>query len=80
MIERVAMAIDADGVKAGLADEHSAEAWRLYTQRFARVAIKAMREPTEAMLDAVWEPDNPCSMASWKGMIDTALMEDGGKP
>jgi len=53
MIERVAWAIEAeiDTVEMVMADPLTVR--RLRAARITRVAIKAMQEPTEAMLDAV---------------------------
>lgn len=47
-------------------------------RRAARAAIEAMREPTEAMLDAACQADgsrrpNPEALIHWQAMIDTAL-------
>ena len=71
MIQRVARALAQLEGHENLPTLQSA-----YEQR-ARVAIEAMREPTEAMLDAgprslggCW-PDDPC----WSRMISAALEE-----
>jgi len=67
MIERVAKAIyEAMDLSDGL-DGTAAKT-------YARAAIEAMREPTEAMLNASyltsWDADEV-----WKDMIDAALQE-----
>ena len=66
MIERVAKALcvadgfDPDGLiayaKAGRPE--AVEDWKQY-QRRARAAIKAMREPTRAMMDCLYDEDWP---------------------
>jgi hypothetical protein len=73
MIERVASAIvkDLDADNVPFAEEASL--------RYARMAIEAMREPTEAMMgacDAAY-PDASVKQAyrSWHVMIDAALAE-----
>jgi hypothetical protein len=51
----------------------------------ARAAIKAMKEPTEAMIQAAIlqlnKPDvrtfRAAALAAWAAMIDTALLEKG---
>lgn len=53
---------------------HAQAFWR----RYARRAIEAMREPSDAMLDAGWEhTGDPCwkhNVAdAWRVMIDEAL-------
>lgn len=54
----------------------------------ARAAIEAMREPTEAMVEAgdqvcidIWPlgPPTANSEDGWRAMIDTALSEDKGR-
>ncbi len=74
MIERVAEAIEALGYANG----------RTVMLEIARVAIAAMREPTETMLKAgnedgawLWDTDNALdgsdAMLIWRAMIDEAL-------
>ena len=48
-----------------------------YYQRMARAAIEAMREPTEAMLDAGvnFRERNARTEQIWQAMIDAALKE-----
>ena len=48
-----------------------------YYQRMARAAIEAMREPTEAMLDAGvnFRERNARTEQIWQAMIDAALSE-----
>jgi hypothetical protein len=41
--------------------------------RFARVAIEAMREPTEAMIAAALRNNHPRDVETWRTMIDAAL-------
>ena len=45
-----------------------------YYQRMARTAIEAMREPTEAMIDAAPISDEEAAEI-WPAMIDEALKE-----
>lgn len=40
---------------------------------FARVAIKAMREPTDAMIEAGWNFPGSQPDDHWQAMIDEAL-------
>jgi hypothetical protein len=66
MVERVARAI------------YAAECWDTATPGFyqhaARAAIAAMREPTDEMVDAAWEPSvPPGNVAIWQAMIDAAM-------
>lgn len=83
MIERVARAI------AGKLDDNTP--WKECGQGFretcillARAAIEAMREPTEAMLDAYsltsmsWN-DEAVAKSVWYPMIDAALKEHEGE-
>lgn len=66
MIERIAKAIIKEG---GFLENRETMG---FAQRYARAAIEAMREPTEAMLQANgddWHEGD----ASWRRMIDAAL-------
>jgi hypothetical protein len=65
MIERVAAAID------GLIREPCT----LTCGQIARVAIEAMREPTEAMKKAACDQYDPLGYRVWPWMIDAALKE-----
>lgn len=67
MVERVARAL------AKLSDDlgYDEGKWR-YCEQDARAAIGAMREPTEAMLEANIAM-YPFSAVAWRGMIDAAL-------
>ena len=68
MIERVARALLVADRSAITPD---------YYQRMARAAIEAMREPTEAMLDAGvnFRERNARTEQIWQAMIDAALKE-----
>ena len=68
MIERVARALLVADRSAITPD---------YYQRMARAAIEAMREPTEAMLDAGvnFRERNARTEQIWQAMIDEALKE-----
>ena len=78
MVERVARAlIDADSTMEGYHESHI-EAKRKY----ACAAIKAMRDPTQVMLDAARDafshpggqpPGNADATKCWQAMIDGAL-------
>jgi len=77
MIERMAQAmLESDAVKyqANPADYH----WTAY-ENTARAAIKAMQEPTEAMLKAAEysyvKPGAPSTWIIWRAMVDAALNE-----
>lgn len=55
-------------------DRFEQEKWRIS----AHAAIKAMREPTEAMVEAIWaETADPCwtenAVKAWQAGIDEAL-------
>lgn len=71
MIERVARAI-----AKGEYGENVDDVWHTCIDD-ARAAIEAMREPTEAMLDAGYgaEPTGAALVAPWEAMIDAALAE-----
>ena len=79
MVERVARAIRAE--IAGLVFDRSidgdgADGVGMYAD-IARAAIEAMREPTQAMLDAADGPwsddDRPALIDEYRSMIDAAL-------
>jgi hypothetical protein len=42
---------------------------------YARAAVKAMREPTPAMVKAGWEMGGSPRADIWRAMIDAALAE-----
>ena len=45
-----------------------------FHQILARAALEAMREPTEAMLDAAWyKAQSPSAQEAWRVMINEAL-------
>jgi hypothetical protein len=46
--------------------------WTIYKPE-AFAAIKAMRQPTEAMLDAEITSSHPSRKEVWRGMIEAAL-------
>ena len=82
MVEKVAQAI-ADNINAALPDGVEIDA-----HYAARAAIEAMKEPTEAMLNAVADEEDkrgiPNSVIdaliaeeAWPLMIDAALKEEG---
>jgi hypothetical protein len=80
MVERVAKAI--------LADKHPDLPWEIASELcrndflgHARAAIEALREPTEAMREAVSDPAHQMFSHGhiidvWNHMIDAALKED----
>lgn len=77
MIERVACALFTAG--------HPDAEWSACRARFkwltlARTAIQAMRDPTQAMLDATGELGVPDRVYReyWQSMINAALDEKGG--
>jgi hypothetical protein len=85
MVERIARAlcIDAHGsslspdaiLTCGPAREVGQPAWKFFEDR-ARVAIAAMREPTEAMRNAFAQhrfARAPTARELWQTMIDAAL-------
>jgi hypothetical protein len=87
MVERVALAIATlsgdSAMKHNLAEINQSdqfEAWRAmypvkvteHDRELARAAIKAMREPTTAMLDTS-DRLRTYAEAEWQGMIDAAL-------
>lgn len=72
MIERVARAICA--TMSGTGDDHQ---WEMFVDE-ARAAIEAMREPTQAMRDAMnddidWDGD---AVRAYVAGIDAALTEE----
>ena len=67
MIERVAVAIIEAAEKGA----------RGKPREIARAAIEAMREPTEAMIDAADPFELPREI--WPAMIDAALSERSGQ-
>lgn len=91
LIERVARAMHAKWFEIRPGDfgqaawEEMPESWRHETMEFARAAIEAMREPTEAMLNAKYGPENYERVSGWldsldaetvwQAMIDVALEE-----
>lgn len=69
MIERVARALF---IEYGHEPEEWCEAHRVHYIAVARAAIAAMREPTEAMVDASGMGSQLTS-GMWSAMIDAAL-------
>ena len=73
------------GVPASIANGRTLEAFRDQSDKtrarwfkFARAAIEAMREPTQAMIDSCG--DGECSKwapGAWAAYIDAALREEG---
>jgi hypothetical protein len=61
MVDRVAKAIDGRWNQGAMT-----------SKELARVAIAAMREPTEEMLAAAYDPSDPL-IDTWQAMIDTAI-------
>jgi hypothetical protein len=78
MIDRVALAIYRDNAYTGSSVDWTDEQWDEVDERIckqiARVAIAAMREPTEAMKAAGREHVFVCS-DSWRAMIDASLFK-----
>lgn len=74
MVERVARAMYAhDSYKEGEpAWEDHSEQFRVVQRARARVAIEAMREPTEEMYQAGWGRGGTPDVI-WPAMIDAAL-------
>jgi len=52
--------------------EHTMDIW---LEAFAQEAIKALREPTEAMVAAAGRYNHPRDIETWQTMIDEALKE-----
>jgi hypothetical protein len=78
MVERVARAIAAAGTIVDW-DEMSVACQEQFTKE-ARAAIEAMREPTEAMVDAAWASWEDVEgskgfVGAWQAMIDEALKQ-----
>jgi len=76
MIERVARALARQYYKYHFDRDHDGD-WEDWTGP-ARAAIEAMREPTEAMTDLIWqETADPCwrenAIKAWQAGIDEAL-------
>jgi hypothetical protein len=69
LVKRVARAIAkaANPMPWDMLDEDAVRSYHLQ----ARAAIAAMREPTEAMIEAV--PDVMTASEAWQAMIDAAL-------
>ena len=64
MIERVALAICGDDNPANILAIHRTRAVE---------AIKAMREPTQQMIDAGWNAKGDQPQTHWQAMIDSIL-------
>lgn len=88
MIERVARALaPLAWATLGLSDTLANQATRTASLRRARAAIKAMREPTEAMrqcgvhgqwsgvIEGIPEDERDAATSLWQAMIDAALAE-----
>lgn len=73
MIERVGEALRKECLEVFGSTWSNDVAWR-----FARTAIKAMREPTEAMKGATYMRDWE-ALEIWQAMVDAALKEHEGK-
>ena len=94
MVERVARAVAAADWRAEIDEASEPERWleaaiaydltndngRFRYDEIARAAIEAMREPTEAMIDAGYavgySPDPLPTDLVWRAMIDAALPND----
>ena len=79
LIEKVAKAIFEHGYVGDWPPKHEVDLNMdaNYFRSVARVAIEAMREPTDAMHDAGWnsgQPNRPPKYM-WHDMIDAALNE-----
>lgn len=70
MVERVARAMFAD-TNEGPWESERYDNHHIYLSN-ARAAIKAMREPTEAMMHVAWA----IADGEWQAMIDAALEAD----
>jgi hypothetical protein len=64
MVERVAQSICGDGNPENILEIHRIR---------ARLAIEAMREPTEAMIEAGWIATGDKPQTHWEAMICEAL-------
>ena len=78
LIQRVANAIAA---KYAPAIDQRAPCAKIMMLEAAKAAIEAIREPTEAMAEAVWaETGDPCwlenAIRAWQAGIDAALADD----
>jgi hypothetical protein len=83
MIERMAKALYDDWVKEDFTEDYCAwdllpgkDMWR---QR-ARATLAAMQEPTDKMIDAVYDPavNSRSSVANdWRSMVEAELGEGG---
>ena len=73
MIERVAKAIYYRGCPDDKPFEDIPEVFKAGWFRIAKAAIKAMKEPTEAMLDAGAYDLDMTLKQQWKLMIEAAL-------
>jgi hypothetical protein len=81
MVERVAAAINRAGIEWLEAQDpkRMSLGWAdVPDEVFARAAIEAMREPTEAMVEAAWdEAALPCCPQDiWPKMIAAALADE----
>lgn len=76
MIERVALALLADEHGPDLQPNDVPNLWPAFVQQ-ARVAIAAMRKPTEDMVSAGLDADvgHYSATGVWEAMIDAALGE-----
>lgn len=84
LIERAAMELyaDMDGIRKEDARERIEDAWErigvrkvVYYER-VRTLLRAIREPTNAMIDAAeLDPFNTSYSGTWRAMIDEALRE-----
>lgn len=74
MVERVARAI-ARAEPLCLPWDEISEIQKTLFRTAARAAIEAMREPTEAMVDATFVFANEPAAAVYNAMIDAALSE-----
>lgn len=72
MVERVGEALRNECLAVFGSTWSNDVAWR-----FARTAIKAMREPTEAMKGATYMRDWE-ALEIWQAMVDAALKEQEG--
>lgn len=80
IVERVAEAIALSG-NGGTWDDWYNEDQKEFHRKRARAAIHALREPTEAMIEAEpdgdgeWDKTNSaaCAKAFWQAMVDAAL-------
>lgn len=74
MIERVAAALEILPIRDN--ENRGGELDRLRLREAARAAIKAMREPTEAMIDVGGAfCDSNAAWRAWQATIDAALSD-----